>query len=359
MIAKQLAPSDLPADPRLRAGVEAERQMAFYLHRAFAATPDLHVINGLRLVAPDQPESDGSPGVCQIDHLIIHRWGMLIIESKSVTDTVSVRPDGAGGDEWIRTYRGREQGFPSPIQQAKRQAEFLREYLHARRHELLGRMPFGLRTLSIIVNKTDQRGFRFAPIQLIIAISDSGKINRMKNWKEPRKPLRTFVSKADLVADKVRSEIDHHRANAPLLRSDEHDPYGIWSMKVEEAALIAAFLVDRHTPRSNPQPELPSRVQRAAKPYKPLKHGQATDETSPMSAACRGCSGTDLAAKWGRYGYYWSCHACDANTPMPAVCSLCGAEGSRGKTVRIRKEGRKYFRSCEPCGIEECIWHEP
>lgn len=37
MIAKPLTQSDPPSDPKLRAGVEAERQMAFYLHRAFTA----------------------------------------------------------------------------------------------------------------------------------------------------------------------------------------------------------------------------------------------------------------------------------------------------------------------------------
>lgn len=25
----------------------------------------------------------------------------------------------------------------------------------------------------------------------------------------------------------------------------------------------------------------------------------------------------------------------------------------------LRKEGGKYFRVCESCGIEECIWQEP
>jgi RNase P subunit RPR2 len=43
---------------------------------------------------------------------------------------------------------------------------------------------------------------------------------------------------------------------------------------------------------------------------------------------------------------------------MPTVCSGCGAEGARGKTVRIRKDGPKFFRSCESCGIEERVWME-
>src|SRR5690606_19783932 len=92
------------------AGAQAELQMAHYLHRAFAAEPDLHILNDLRLVDPEQPEHNGKPGVCQIDHMAIHRWGMFIIESKSVAEVVEVRDDGHGGDEWVRVYRGRRSG---------------------------------------------------------------------------------------------------------------------------------------------------------------------------------------------------------------------------------------------------------
>ncbi len=76
--------------------------MAHYLHRRFKGDPEAHVLHGLRIEDPDQPEQDGSPGVCQIDHLIVHRWGIFIVESKSVTEAVRVRPDGSGGDEWSR-----------------------------------------------------------------------------------------------------------------------------------------------------------------------------------------------------------------------------------------------------------------
>ena len=61
----------------------------------------------------------------------------------------------------------------------------------------------------------------------------------------------------------------------------------------------------------------------------------------------------------GRYGYYWKCADCSANTAMPRVCAVCGDDGAKSKKVRVRKEGAKYFRSCESCEIEECIWTEP
>ena len=353
MIVKHAEPHAESSDPRLRAGAEAERQMAFYLHRDFASEAGLLVLNDLRLVDPDQPEHDGRPGVCQVDHLVLHRWGAFIIESKSVTDEVSVRDDGAGGDEWTRRYRGREHGFPSPIQQARRQGEFLRAFLQRCRQELLGKMPTGLRTLSKLMAGTDQRGFGTMPIQIIVAISDRGKIRRINRWKEPTAPFRTFVSKADLVPAKIREESGKHKAAGGLL-SEAKGEYGVWSMKAEEVSAVAEFLAARHEARTRAE-----QFVQAAAPVASSTAPRPKPAAAPTAGtACKGCGGTELSAQWGKYGYYWKCLGCGTNTSMPTVCSACGAEGHRGKGIRIRKDGPKYFRACEQCGIDERIWTE-
>ena len=98
MIVKSYTQTTTHQDRRQRAGAAAESQMAHYLHRGFKDDPDVYVLHGLRIEDPDQPEQDGSTGVCQIDHLIVHRWGMFIVESKSVTEEVQVRPDESGGE---------------------------------------------------------------------------------------------------------------------------------------------------------------------------------------------------------------------------------------------------------------------
>ena len=73
-----------------RAGAKAEEQMAHYLNRSFREDSKVQVLHGLRIEDSDQPEQNGSPGVCQIDHLLVHRWGMFIVESKSVTEEIRV-----------------------------------------------------------------------------------------------------------------------------------------------------------------------------------------------------------------------------------------------------------------------------
>lgn len=343
MMKKQAETGPLPKDRKLRAGVEAERQMAFYLNRDFATQADLFVLNDLRLVDQMQPEHDGRPGVCQIDHLLVHRWGVIIIESKSVTDEVAVRDDGSGGDEWTRKNQSSEKGIPSPIQQARRQGELLRSFLQRHRETLLGKMPTGMRSLSKLVTGTDQRGFGNMPVQIIVAISDNGKIRRVDGWTEPTAPFRTFVSKADLVPAKVREELAKHKSAGGLL-AEAKGEYGVWAMKPEEVSIVADFLSASHQP-------LPSRAANAAS-----APASSPQRATPSGAACKKCSGTDLTANWGKYGYYWKCNNCDTNTTMLTVCSACGAGGYRSKVVKIRKDGPKYFRACEQCGIEEQIW---
>ena len=250
MIVKRYIEPAQSRDPRERAGAVAEGQMAHYLHRKFKDNPAVCVLHQLRIEDADQPEQDGSAGVCQIDHLVVHRWGFFLVESKSVKEAVQVRSDGDGGDEWTRTYRGEQRGIPSPIRQARRQSEFLRTLLNRHRRNLVGRFPFGFRTMARILGHGDQRGFRHAPMQLVIAVSDSGRVCRLDGWKPPQKPFRVFVKKADLVPDEIEQELDRHRTGAKVLHVKPVGKYGLWSMEVEEVARVAKFLAGCHVVRS-------------------------------------------------------------------------------------------------------------
>ena len=355
-------------DPRQRAGDDAERQMAHYLHRAFRQDPEVHVLHDLRLEDREQPEQDGSPGVCQIDHLIVHRFGMFIIESKSVTEEVRVRSDGSGGDEWSRLYQGKEKGMASPIEQARRQSDFLRTVLQRHREELLGREPIGLRTIAKVARGTDQRGFMHVPIQIVVAISDSGNIKRDKSWQARDKPFEDFVEKADQVPKIIHQEVERHRKSAsPLsLKLNPMDKYGLWIMEAQEAAGVAEFLAAQHAGQSSTSSVRSNRtapnhsLRRSRDTSSPAKLDVRSRNSAvdTVDAACKHCGAKDLTARWGRYGYHWRCGMCGKNTKIPEVCSACGTRGQRGTGVRIRKKGANYFRDCEACGASERIWTE-
>ncbi len=352
MIVKPASLSPFSVDARRRAGEEAERQMAFYLHGAFTDSPGVYVLNDLRLEDPDQPMFGNRVAACQIDHLIVHRLGMLIIESKSLRGTINVRDDGSGGDVWTRTSDGVTEGIPSPFQQARRQAEFLRTYLQSRRDLLVGKFAPGLRTLAKLVHGSDQRGFRMMPIQIIVAYADNSDLRELKGWQPPSGPFRSYITKADLVVDKIKNEIRDHDRNAsnPLAA---RGPYGLWSFARGEAGEVAQYLCGQHAPISTP----PSST--SVREVSRMGSEQASSVPTPASrASCKACGGTSLTASWGKYGYYWRCNDCGTNTAMPTACSACGAEGAHGKKVRIRKEGPKYFRVCDMCNIQERIWTE-
>ena len=87
MILKELEPFQ-STDKLARAGRAAEEQMAFYLRRKFATSPDVRVFNNIRL------EKNGD--AAQIDHLVLYKHGVIIIESKSVTSEVKINAQGSG-----------------------------------------------------------------------------------------------------------------------------------------------------------------------------------------------------------------------------------------------------------------------
>lgn len=365
MIVKPRDSRELPTDLRQRAGVQAELDMAHHLHRAFATDREVCVLHDLRIVDAEQPEHDGRDGACQIDHLVLHCWGAFIVESKSVCELVTVRGDGSGGDEWTYRYDGRDHGMASPIQQARLQGEFLRTFLNRHREVLRGRVPFGMRTITKLLRGTDQCGFRNMPIQVFVAISAGGDINRVNGWTEPKEPFPTYVKKHDLVVAKIRQEIATHQSAYRLLGPSKGD-YGVWSMSQDECGLVAEFLKEHHRPLKGElrgQNEARKRITPAppSHPVRPSTQPSTTpSSTSPRSARgpeprCKECGGADVVARWGPYGPYWNC-TCGTNTAMSAICSKCGTEGHRGKSVRISRQGNDFTRVCTRCRFEEVVW---
>lgn len=357
LIIKRFERKTPSSDPRQRAGADAEQQMAHYLHRRFDDDQEVCVLHDLRIEDPVQREHNGSPGVCQIDHLVMHRWGMFIVESKSVSQEVRVRPDGTGGDEWRRVYRGTEIGMASPIVQAKRQAEFLRSLLKRHQAELLRKRPLDLGRLAKLAITPSLHDFRLMPLQLIVAVSDQGKITRLDGWKERRKPFQVFVTKADLVPDKISDEIRRHRRGAGVISVQPLNEYGLWSMDSKEVVSVAEFLFRRHSDRSS-RPK--SNVDRtaAARELNPQFNDSNLPRGQPdVVPTCKHCGGTELTARSGRFGYHWSCGVCQKNTKMPVRCSVCKAERRKDDAVvKIRKSGPKYLRVCEACNTTELVW---
>lgn len=207
------------SDPRLKAGEEAEKQMAFYLQRAFRKRDDCFVINGLQLI------HDGD--AAWPDHLVVSTYGLFIVESKSVHGTISINQHG----DWQRTYNDKVVGIPSPVLQAQEQGRIIKELLRENAEQVLGKILFG----------KVQKGFRYCPVCVYVAISDSGIIERGMNIPE--------LLKADVVAGAITKQIADFKSKASLLSPKNlFSTDVIWEMTKQETQATAEFLVSEHTP---------------------------------------------------------------------------------------------------------------
>jgi hypothetical protein len=254
-------------DKYQKAGLSAEKQMAFYLKRAFGNEENVLVINSLRLEKLDD--------AAQIDQLILHEYGMIIIESKSVSTKVAVNEYG----EWARLVDRKAQGMPSPVKQAQRQAEFLKKYL----------TPFTDVLLKKIVGI--QLKFDKMPIDLIVAISDQGIINRPKKHSDEL----DYVRKADQVVDKVKEVLAKYRKEEALLSLS----LGPYYLGTKARKNTSRFLLKRHKPYSSGNLQKKVVKQTVPKHKAPQAVVPSADKQWPK---CGKCNSSRVEVAYGKYG---------------------------------------------------------
>lgn len=322
----KLRDNEMPAatDRLAIAGAKAEDQMAFYLKRAFEHDPDVTVFNDLRLA------NDRADDFAQIDHLILFPKGLIVIESKSVTSAVRVNKLG----EWERQWDGYWKGFSSPVQQAKRQIEFLQVLLRQHKARLRDTKLFG----------TVKMGFGMFPMDYFIAISDGGTIKRDGDHLE--------VVKADQVADKIRETIKKRDISFLKWAVKSNDEEKWDYLNKEENIRLSLFLLSRHTTRV----ESPAQTfERTARPVPKIdtipvsKTAQIKEEAlTQLAPRCSHCHSARLQILYG-FTYYFKCLDCTKNSKIDMQCSACSA------LARIRKQKREFFRECG-CGKSELYY---
>jgi transposase-like protein len=323
-----------------KAGRIAEEQLAFYLRRAFVEDKDILVFNNLRF--------ENNHDVAQIDHLILHKYGIIIIESKSVTTKVEINER----EEWIRWFDNTPKGMPSPIQQAKRQGEFLRSYLSEHAENLMGKI-LGM-----------QRGFGSMPLDVLVAISDSGIVQRNKSVSLEK------VCKADQVSDRVRSIFEKWRKANGLLSLDLSGGY---IFTKDEITNISQFLITKSKPlayQTSPQ-AIPAA--KAVKSWNSNKDGSEISKNKISSSysqpsvikrqiekhievnpvqVCGYCKSVNLCIEYG-YSYYFKCLDCEKNTTIKSTCERCGTK------AKTRKSGLQFYSECAPCQTSKLLYINP
>lgn len=177
MIVKPYTPRRV-TDVRLKAGVAAEKQMAHYLDRHFRDSKRFYVLHDVRF------EHLGDNA--QVDHLVIHPFGIAIVESKSVASAVRIN----ARDEWERRQGRGWVGMANPLLQAERQGKLLKSLLKSREPDLLDKV-LGLA----------QGTFSMMAVDTYAAISDKGRIERYDISQAPK------ALKADAVPSAIEDAV--------------------------------------------------------------------------------------------------------------------------------------------------------
>ena len=99
---------------RLRTGMQGEKDAAFYIDADYARNDNYYVLHDLRI------EVDGE--VAQIDHLLMSRTLIYLLETKNFNGNVQINEHG----EFTITYaNGKRIGIPSPLEQSRRHEQVL------------------------------------------------------------------------------------------------------------------------------------------------------------------------------------------------------------------------------------------
>ncbi|PCJ21807.1 MAG: hypothetical protein COB04_02485 [Gammaproteobacteria bacterium] len=350
MIIKEKLVEGMPANRMLKAGIEQEQDVAFYLRREFKNRDDVIVLNDLRLIHDDE--------VAQIDHLVVTKLGFCLIESKSIRAQVFINQQG----EWSRKYGSKLTGIKSPIQQVELQQKLLLALLSDHVGEMLGKL-FGLLRKGVARRKWTS----------ICAVSSDAVINR----KYLPNDLSERVIKSEFVAGWVDKNMTHGQGYGATYKKYTS---GEALFSDVELKSIGDFLLDRHRPiggstaKTNPttnekactEKTNKSSVARVIEPIAPSETKDPSQKDYDASAksapediraaiaptlCCKSCQQTDkLTAKSGRYGYYVLCE-CGANTSMKTKCIQCS------KAMSVSKSVGEYKASCD-CGYSLVVYSE-
>lgn len=308
------------SNPKLAAGEKQELDVSFYLRRAFKDNPDVSVFNDIKLTHNNE--------TAQIDHLIVYKFGFVIIESKSISGEVSINQH----DEWSRSYNGKWFGMPSPIKQAELQAQVLKSLLNANCESILPSKLLGVL----------QKGFSGREWNIVCAVSSNSIIERSRSSEE----LSSKLVKTEFIADKLIEIMDLYEVKGPKRLIKAFNDNRVW-FKRSEIELINEFVL-----RQDESLKCNSQAENSVNKAQP---GAIVDSVIPSlpnvnsdkftSVVCKSCkSKINLTPKNGRYGYYLACGNCNTNTPMKQACPACTS-----KKTNVKKNNCTYELVCNDC----------
>ena len=189
---------------KLKSGIEAEEENAYYLNFEFEKSKHLILLHDIRL------EHDGR--TAQFDHLLISRFGIELLETKSSKGEMTISEDGS-----INLKNGKYTNtYPNPLEQSRRHGVVLRDFIDSK--DLLSKR-----------------------IDIFDGIEITSKVLINPKTTLTNKKLPEGFERADSFVSKRRKEIDGLGIFKVLSTVSK-------GYSIDKAKEIAQMLVDAHKP---------------------------------------------------------------------------------------------------------------
>ena len=297
---KKLIEDDLK---KLENGYRAEKENAYYLNFEFEDSKNIIVLHDLRL------KHQGY--TAQIDHILISRSWITLLESKSFTGKLTIKNDGSLHVQYPKNFKT----FPNPVEQNERHKKIIESLIDTyfdlpSNIKMLGGLEFQTKVLinpqTTLVNKELPDGF----------------------------------ARADSYVTQRRKEIDKIGAFEAIKLVSK-------TMTFDKAKELAQFLISRHEPFEFDYTKK-YRVGNPDASY--VKEETPHYGQKPISKYyCPKCQSKNLAVKYG-HSYYFKCLDCGNNIPIKHTCKTPQCK------PKTQKRKNEFFKVCDHCGTEELFF---
>ena len=290
---------------KLKNGYQSEKDNAYYIDFEFRDSKNIIVLHDIRI------EHNGR--TAQIDHILISRIEVTVLESKSFDEELTIKDDGS----LFVKYKNNDKTFPNPIEQNNRHLKVLK---------------------ALINDKFELQ----ANTKLFGGISFSSKILINPNTTISNKKLPEGFERADSYITKRKQEIDNIKGLKVLKLASK-------MMSINKVEELANFLIKHHKPfifdytKKYPiEPITTSYVKEPSIIYNKPK-------IQSIEYTCTKCKSKNLEVAYGR-NYYFKCLDCENNIPIKHTCNTPNCK------PKTRKSKLQFFKVCEKCGIDELFW---
>lgn len=275
---------------KLKNGYISEKDNAYLLDFELKDSKNIVVLHDVRIEHNDR--------VAQIDHILISRLEVIVLESKSFSGNLTIKEDGS----LLVVYGKNKTTYPNPIEQVRRHVKVLQNLINDK---------FNL--------QTNTKLFGGLTFDLKVLINPKTTITNRK--------LPNGFERADSYLTKRGKDIDNMSTIKVLSMAPK-------IMTIDKVKELGEFLIQNNKPKSYD--------------YK-NKYRIKTSQKNEVKYKCTKCESKNLQVNYGR-NYYFKCLDCKNNIPIKYTCK------TKDCKPKIKKRKLQFFKICEVCRTDKLFY---